>query len=235
MRDTCTDLQTFATNRANLQKLLLPNSLVVVVSDSTQPASAAGALLLRQNSELFYLTGIAQEETVLVLYSDGDEDRLFVRQPTPEMEIREGQKLTKEEARQISRIARVEWLGDFWAIFHRLMCLSERVYLNLNERRRLKATFDSCEARFVEEVQRRYPLHEYQRLAPLIHRVRTAKSQTQMKLIEHGFGTTARERNLRKGPLWTDRTGKECFLPSQRNSKKIKRSTWKQRRAMPKR
>jgi Xaa-Pro aminopeptidase len=244
MQYTGTDSQLFATNRANLRKLLLPNSLVIIYSDDRQPRNSAGALVLRQNSDLFYLTGIAQEETVLMLYPDSEEARfreiLFLREPTPEMELREGPKLTKEEAKQISGIARVEWLGDFWNIFHWLMCLCERVYLNLDERGRLETIDD---ARFVHEVQRAYPLHEYQRLTPLLHRVRTAKSAAQLKLIEHagritaaGFGTRIKTKERKEqNRSWTDRTGKECFRPSPRSSKKTKRSTSKRRRAMPKR
>jgi len=93
-------------------------------------------------------------------------------------------KLTKEEAKKLSGVARVEWLGEFRAIFHRLMCECERVYLNSNEHKRAKVIVEGCDARFVQEVQRAYPLHEYQRLARLMHRLRAVKSAAELKLIE---------------------------------------------------
>jgi len=200
MRYTGIESQLFATHRANLQKLLLPNSLVVVNSNDIPPTNADGTLLLKQNSDLFYLTGIEQEETLLLLYPQAHEEKfreiLFLRQPTPDLEIWEGHKLTKEEAKKLSGVARVEWLGEFRAIFHRLMCECERVYLNSNEHKRAKVIVEGCDARFVQEVQRAYPLHEYQRLARLMHRLRAVKSAAELKLIERAAEIT--EAGLRR-------------------------------------
>src|SRR5882724_873241 len=91
----------FAANRARLAKLLPPNSLVVVNANDVPPANGDGSMGMMSNSDLFYLSGVEQEQTVLVLYPDADEEEhremLFVRQPTPELELWEGHKLTKEE------------------------------------------------------------------------------------------------------------------------------------------
>src|SRR5882724_9665658 len=116
----------FVSNRANLKKMLLRNSIAVVNANDILPTNADGSLLLRQNSDLFYLTGIEQEESILLLYPQAHEEKyreiLFLRQPSEHAETWEGHKLTKDEAKSISGVERIEWLSEFRAIFHRLMC-----------------------------------------------------------------------------------------------------------------
>jgi Xaa-Pro aminopeptidase len=177
-----------------LKKLLLPNSLAVVNSNDILPTNADAVLLLRPSSDLFYLTGIEQEETMLLMYPDAHEENhreiLFLREPNPLAETWEGHKLTKEEARKISGIKRVEWLSEFHALFHRLMCECDHAYLNTNEHKRANIVVETREARFVRQVQAAYPLHDYQRLARLMHRLRAAKSEPEMDLIRKACAIT---------------------------------------------
>src|SRR6266704_454492 len=109
--------QLFVENRAGLHRRMLPNALAVVNANDILPTNADGTLLLRPNTDLFYLTGIEQEESILLIYPDAhDEDQreiLFIREPNPLAETWEGHKLTKEEARKIAGIKRVEWLSEF--------------------------------------------------------------------------------------------------------------------------
>src|SRR6185436_8483013 len=95
----------------------------------------------------------------------------------------EGHKLTKEHARQRTGIPRIEWLSGFRPIFHRLMCECEHVYLNSNEHKRATIEVETREARFVADTMRRYPLHDYQRLARILHRLRVVKSDLEVELI----------------------------------------------------
>ena len=108
MRYEPIDPQLFIANRARLQQRLLPNSLVAINANDIPLTNADGTLALPANSDLFYLTGIEQEQTILLLYPDADEEKhravLFLREPTDEMEIWEGRKLTREKARAISGI-----------------------------------------------------------------------------------------------------------------------------------
>jgi Xaa-Pro aminopeptidase len=181
------DSRLFATHRTNLRKLLQPNSLAILNANDILPTNADGSLLLQPNSDLFYLTGIEQEESILLVYPEAHEEDqreiLFLRQPTERIETWEGHKLTKDEARRISGVARVEWLSDFRPLFHRLMCECEHVYLNSNEHKRAQIVVETRDARFVREVQRAYPLHHYQRLAPLMHRLRAVKSELEIDLL----------------------------------------------------
>lgn len=195
MRYKQIDPQLFATNRVRLSRLLAPNSLVVVNSNDIPPTNADGTLALPANSDLFYLTGVEQEQSILVLYPDADEEKhrtiLFLREPTKELEIWEGSKLTKEKARAVSGIEDVLWLSEFPRLFHRLMCECEHVHLNSNEHKRAVIEVESREARFVADVIRRYPLHDYRRLAPLMHTLRAVKSGLELQLIQKACQITA--------------------------------------------
>jgi len=194
MRYTTIDPQLFLENRARLKRMLLPNSLAVVNANDILPTNADGTLLLWPNSDLFYLSGVEQEESILLIYPEAHEEKmreiLFLRESNPLMETWEGHKLTKEEAKKISGVARVEWLSEFRPLFHRLICESEHVYLNSNEHKRANIIVESREARFVRECQGRYPLHRYRRLAQLLHRLRVAKSQPEIELISKACALT---------------------------------------------
>src|SRR3974390_271965 len=117
MRYRAIDPQLFVQNRANLARLMLPNSLAVVNANDILPTNADGTLSFHQSSDLFYLTGIDQEETILLLYPDAHEETmreiLFVRETNDLLATWEGHKLTKEQASRISGIKRVEWLSLF--------------------------------------------------------------------------------------------------------------------------
>ena len=184
----------FVNNRANLKKMLLRNSIAVVNANDILPTNADGTQLLRQNSDLFYLTGIEQEESILMLYPDAHEEKqreiLFLRQPNALMETWEGHKLTRDEAKKTSGVARVEWLSEFPALFHRLMCECEHVYLNSNEHKRAQIVVETRDARFVRDVQERYPLHDFQRLARLMHRLRVVKSGPEIELLRKACAIT---------------------------------------------
>jgi Xaa-Pro aminopeptidase len=196
MRYQPIDPQLFLLNRANLGRLMLPNSLAVVNANDVLPTNADGTLAFHQSSDLFYLSGIDQEETILMLYPDAHEENmreiLFLRETNELLATWEGHKLTKEEASKISGIKRVEWLSQFRPLFHRLMCESDHVYLNTNEHKRAVIEVETREARFVKDTQARYPLHDYQRLARLMHRLRIVKSDIETDLLRQACAITNR-------------------------------------------
>jgi len=194
MRHQALDPRIFVANRENLKRLLLPNSVAVVNSNDILPTNADGTLLLRPNSDLFYLTGIEQEESILLLYPDSHDEKfreiLFLREPSEHAQIWEGHKLTKAEAKQISGVERVSWLSEFPAVFRRVMCECEHAYLNTNEHKRADIIVETREARFVRDTQRLYPLHDYQRLARLMHELRAVKSDAEIDLIRRACSIT---------------------------------------------
>lgn len=195
MRYQPIDPQLFIGNRRRLAALLAPNSLLVVNSNDTPPTNADGTLALPANSDLFYLTGVEQEQSILLLYPDADEEKhhaiLFLREPVKELEIWEGSKLSREQARARSGVDTVLWLSEFPRLFHRLMCECDHVYLNSNEHKRAVIEVESREARFVTDTLRRYPLHDYRRLAPLLHTLRAVKSEPEVQLLRAAARITA--------------------------------------------
>lgn len=194
MRHATLDPGIFVENRQRLRQLLLPNALVAVNANDLLPTNADGSLRLVPNSDLFYLTGVEQEESLLLLCPDADDERqreiLFLREANDLIATWEGHKLTKDEARQVSGIQNVQWLSEFPKLFHRLMCECEQVYLNSNEHKRADVVVETREARFVQWVQARYPLHHYQRLARLLHRLRAVKAPAELDLIRQACAIT---------------------------------------------
>jgi Xaa-Pro aminopeptidase len=187
--------EVFIANRERLARLLPANSLAVLNANDIPPTNADGSAAAIPNSDLFYLTGVDQEQSILLLYPEADDEKqrelLFLREATPENERWEGHKLTREEAQAKTGIQHVHWLSEFPRLFHRLMCECEHVFLNSNEHKRAVIEVESREARFVAETRRRYPLHDYRRLAPLLHQLRAVKSDVELGLLRRACDVTA--------------------------------------------
>jgi Xaa-Pro aminopeptidase len=188
------DPKLFVENRQRLANMLAPNSLAVVNSNDILPINADAVLLMQPNSDLFYLTGIEQEETILVLAPNAFDEKLrevlFLREPNELLKTWEGHKLGKEEATKISGVKTVKWLADFRGVFHSLMCEAEHAYLNSNEHKRAVIEVQTRDARFIEECKTKYPLHEYHRLARLMHQLRASKSDREVELLRKAVEIT---------------------------------------------
>lgn len=184
----------FVRNRTRLVGLLPANALVVVNANDTCPTNADGNQNTIVNSDLFYLTGVEQEQTILVLYPDAHDPKhrelLFLREPTAENQIWEGRKLSKEAARKSTGIQHIHWLSEFPRLYHQLICECDRVFLNSNEHKRAVIEVESREARFIADTRAKYPLHHYDRLARLMHRLRAIKSDTELSLIRKACDLT---------------------------------------------
>lgn len=184
----------FVENRRRLAALLQPKALAVVNSNDLLPTNADGSLGLRANSDLFYLTGVEQEESVLLLFPDAHDPKhremLFLRELTPLIETWEGRKLSVEAARKLTGIGEIKSLGELPGLLHTLLCEADRVYLNANEHSRASLVVETREARFVREITGRYPLHETHRLARLLHRLRAVKSDAELVLLRRACAIT---------------------------------------------
>jgi Xaa-Pro aminopeptidase len=195
MRHLPLSAEMFATNRSRLAARMAPNSLAVVNANDVLPTNADGSLALVPNSDLFWLSGIEQEESILVLYPEAFDEQLrevlFVRQPTDELKVWEGHKHTKESATATSGIKTIKWLSEFPRVFRGLMCDAERVYLNSNEHKRATSQVPSRNDRFVRQVIEQYPLHEYHRLARLLYSLRVVKAAAEIELLRKAVEITA--------------------------------------------
>src|SRR5262245_14254723 len=157
MKTVPIDSELFVANRNRLRQELLKNSLVVVNANDTMPTNADGAMGFHQNADLFWLTGINQEDSILVMAPDAFDEKQrevrLLREPAQHLKIWEGHKLTSDEATEISGIKQVKWLGEFDRTLHRLMAESEHVYLDTNEHGSAPLDFESRDLRFIRQCQ----------------------------------------------------------------------------------
>jgi Xaa-Pro aminopeptidase len=197
MRYKNIDKELFVTNRKNLVAAMKPHSVAVVNSNDVMPTSSDGTMKFRQDSDLFYLTGVDQEETILVLCPDFPEEKyreiLFLRETSDLIATWEGHKLTREQARERTGIETVLWTSEFHKILNTIMVMGdvEHVYLNTNDHYRAEQIVETREMRFVKWCQGRYPLHKYERLAPILHRLRSVKSEWEIDLMQRACDITA--------------------------------------------
>jgi Xaa-Pro aminopeptidase len=200
MRHKRIDPSLFINNRKNITKHLKSNSLVVLNANDMMPTNGDGVMPFRQNSDLFYLSGIDQEETILVLYPDAPKEEwkelLFVKETNEHIMVWEGQKHTAADAIDISGIAHIHWLDAFAAMFQTLMGQVEHVYLNSNEHTRAVVEVQTRDARFLEWCKQKYPLHKYERLAPIMQHLRAVKSVLEIDLMREACSIT--EKGFRK-------------------------------------
>jgi Xaa-Pro aminopeptidase len=182
------DSQLFVENRQRLIHHLEPNSMVVLHSNDIMPTNADGTMKFIQNTDLFYLTGIDQEESILVLFPDFPDESfrevLFVRETNKEIAIWEGHKYTKVEATKTSGIEKIMWTSQFERTFYTMMAQAEHVYLNTNEHLRADIQVPTRNARFIKWCQEHYPLHNYRRVAPIMHQLRAVKSVGEIALLQ---------------------------------------------------
>lgn len=186
----------FISNRKRLVKSLKPGSLVVFNSNDIMPSNADGSLGYIQNSDLYYVSGVHQEESMVVICPDFPDKKyrevLFLREPNELMEKWEGHKLTKQEAREISGIETVVWISGFKSLFHHMMTMGgvENVYLNTNEHYRSDILVQTRDARFIDWCQKTYPLHKYKRIAPVMGELRRVKQPREIELIQKACDIT---------------------------------------------
>ena len=189
----------FSENRKRLTTLLAPKSLAVINANDLLPVNADATLVMHPNSDLFFLSGIEQEESILLIFPDAAEEKnreiLFLREPNEHLKIWEGYKHTKEDARKISGIKNVQWLSEFPVTFRSLMLESEAAYLNSNEYKRANVEMETRDVRFIRQCQQDYPLHDFRRLAPLLHQLRVTKIDLELELLKEAIDITTKAFN----------------------------------------
>lgn len=194
MRYDVINSELFKQNRKNFTKQMKKNSLAVFVSNDMITRSADASYKWRQNPDLFYLSGIDQEETYLILFPDAPEEMyrevLFVRKTNELIMTWEGKKHSIEEAKQISGVAEAFWSDSFERIFNMLMHYADHVYLNTNEHDRSISMGEATEVKFARKVLNDFPLHKYERSSPILHDLRVSKSNYEVDLISKAIDIT---------------------------------------------
>lgn len=191
----------FVNNRRRLAARLGMNAVATVHSNDIMPTNADGTMGFHQNADLFYLTGINQEETILLLAPGAFDEKLrevlFIRESSELLRIWEGHKLSRDEAKAVSGIANVKFLSEFPSVFRQLALESDELFLNANEYAKGVGPVETRDRRFIRDCQANFPLHTYRRLAPLLYDLRLVKSSDEVDLIRKACGIT------RKGFLRT--------------------------------
>lgn len=187
MKYAAIDPQLFIENRKKYSALLPQGAIAFFNSNDEMPRNGDANFLFRQNSDIFWLTGIDQEQTILVIAPAHPiaeyRELLFVRKTNEHIAVWEGHKYTKEEARAASGIQSVYWLDDFNAVLPILMHHTDTVFVNLNENDRFVTEVPYRDQRFGDSLREKYPNHGYDRSGPLMARLRAIKSDTEVALM----------------------------------------------------
>lgn len=194
MKYSAIDKKLFQLNREKFTKKLNNNSIAIFQSNDEFPRSGDQTHTFKQNPDLFYLSGIDQEQTVLILFPDCPNplyrEVLFLRQTSEHIAIWEGHKLSVAEAKKVSGIEQIFWLDELWNILPTIINYAESIYLNTNENDRYAHEVPYRDIRFIEQIKKLYPLHRYERSAPLLRDLRPIKSEIEVQLTRKACDIT---------------------------------------------
>ena len=178
----------YRVNRKNFSAELYPKSLAIFNSNDIYPISADSTLPFEQHRDILYLSGIDQEESILLIFPDAFEEKhkqiLFVRETNDHIAIWEGAKLTKQAATSLSGIETIYWLQDFERVFQELSTQCERFYFNTNEHYRQAVETETREDRFIEWCKKSYPAHSVGKSNPILQKLRALKSSEEIAQIQ---------------------------------------------------
>lgn len=188
------DNNLFILNRKNFVSRLKPHSIALFNANDEYTRSGDQNFVFKQNADFFYLSGIDQEQSILLLFPDCPNplyrEVLFLRQTNEHIAVWEGHKYTKDEARQASGINNVFWLHDFDAILHSIINYAEHIYINTNENDRFLPGVPYRDLRVLADLRAKYPLHHYERSAPILRDLRVIKSATEIELTQKACNIT---------------------------------------------
>jgi len=188
------DNNLFTINRKSFVSRIKPQSVALFFSSDEFPRSGDQAFLFKQNPDFFYLSGIDQEQSILLLFPHCPNplyrEVLFLRQTNEHIAVWEGHKYTKEEAKTASGIQNIYWLSDFDNILHSIINYADNIYINTNENDRYAHTVPYRDIRMLEDLRRKYPLHNYERAALIMRDLRVVKSTTEVELTKKACAIT---------------------------------------------
>jgi Xaa-Pro aminopeptidase len=188
------DNSLYIANRQNFTAQMAVNTLAVFNSNDIYPVSADSTLPFAQHRDILYLSGVDQEESILVLFPNASNpahrEVLFLKETSELIAIWEGEKLTKQTAFETSGIQTVYWLQQFPTIFKQLMAEAQGIYLNTNEHLRANTEVETREDRFIKQVKQDYPAHQVHKAAPIMHKIRSIKHQIELELMQQACNIT---------------------------------------------
>jgi Xaa-Pro aminopeptidase len=184
----------FTGNRGRFSAAMEAGSIAIFVSNDEMPSNGDAHYAFRQNSDLFWLSGIVQEDSMVVLFPDHPDPRyrevLVLVKPNEGKEKWDGRRLRAEEARQLSGIETVLWLNSFEALLQQWVHLADIIYLDSNENDRKGGPSITREYRYIREMQEKYPLHQYRRSARILRELRAVKTPLEVSLMQEAADIT---------------------------------------------
>ena len=190
----------YCNTRQAFSNKLNPRSLAIFNSNDIYPISADSTLPFEQHRDIFYLSGIDQEESILILFPDALEEKhreiLFIRKTNEHIAIWEGAKLTKIQAEKISGIQTIYWIEDFKKIFQKLSTQCETFYFNTNEHYRQSVETQTREDRFILWCKNQYPVHLTAKSNPILQQMRSVKTEEEIKQLQNACDIT--EKGIRR-------------------------------------
>ena len=188
------DAALFKLNRKNFMGEMVPGTLAVFNSNDIFPISADSTMPFQQHRDILFLSGVDQEESILVLFPNAknpnQREVLFLKETSELIAIWEGEKLDKKRALEVSGISSVHWLQDFPTVFKQMMAEASGIYLNTNEHLRANTEVETREDRFIKKVKIDYPTHQTHKSAPILHRLRSVKHSLEIDLMQKACAIT---------------------------------------------
>lgn len=186
----------FIKNRQKFTDQMISESLAVFNSNDIYPVSADSTLPFAQHSDILYLSGADQEESILLLFPDAlnpaHREILFVRETNEHIAVWEGAKYTKEKATAISGIQTIMWLSDFDKVFFDLMTEAHTIYFNTNEHYRQAVETQTREDRFIAKCKAQFPAHQWQKSQPILQEIRGVKEPEEIAQMQAACNITGK-------------------------------------------
>jgi Xaa-Pro aminopeptidase len=181
-------------NRKNFMAQMMPKSIAVFNSNDIYPISADSTMPFQQARDILYLSGVDQEESILLLFPDAVDPKnrevLFLKETNEHIAVWEGEKLTKDRAFEVSGIKTVYWLQEFDKVFFELMTQSETIYFNTNEHYRQAVETQTREDRFIAKTKAQFPAHRWAKSNPILQRLRSVKDPIELELMQKACDIT---------------------------------------------
>jgi Xaa-Pro aminopeptidase len=181
----------FSENRKRFVAQLKPKSLAIFNSNDVLPRNGDASYEFKQNSDMFWLTGIDQEECAVVIFPDcpveAYREALFLKRTNEHIAVWDGHKYTKEEGTAASGIKNVFWMDEFDGMMRAVIHMAETIYLNTNENDRAGSPLLYKDLSFALQMRERFPLHHYERAAPIMQRLRSLKSPMEVEYMKNAI------------------------------------------------
>ena len=194
------DNQLFINNRKKFSAKLATNTIAIFNANDVMPTNADGTMPFRQNNDLFWLSGVDQEESVLVIFPDHTDESqreiLFLKETNEHIAIWEGAKLTKEGALKTAGIKTVYWLNELEGKIAELIGKCNGIYLNKNIHSRSASAVETRDDRFRKMIADKFSETTIHEVAPIMHELRAIKSNFEIKLMQNACDIT--EKGLRR-------------------------------------